>query len=72
MMDSFQSYLGQRFLCPFCGHDECRHFIGWTEDGHTLEPRVLLGPKPRPVVLTSDICVNTGITTRVYRDWFFP
>ena len=53
--------------CPICGQpNTCKHFVGWTDDGLKIEPRI---GKPRILdnVLPTDIIVNTGVTARVYR-----
>jgi hypothetical protein len=62
--------------CPFgCRDDQldahgyCRHLIGWTEDGRTFELRV--NPAQRQPILGTDRIVTTGVSARVYRDWFF-
>lgn len=74
-MDSFQSYIGGTPACPICkGPDDCRHFIGWLEKGKLVERK----PGRSPIVtaddggpLPTDVLVNTGVSTRVYRDWVF-
>jgi hypothetical protein len=61
------------FACPFCGsHGHCPHWIGWTEDGKTVEPRaMILGQHATMAalgsVLETDRIVKTGTTARVYR-----
>lgn len=72
-MDSFQSYLGGIPACPIChGSADCNHFIGYIERGKLVER----SPGRSPLVtatdggpLPADVCVNTGVSTRVYRDW---
>lgn len=74
-MDSIGSYLGGTPSCPICqGPAGCRHFIGWVEQGKLVERR----PGRSPLVtagdggpLPTDVLVDTGVTTRVYRDWVF-
>lgn len=60
-------------LCPFCGEKDCRHFIGWTDDGRTIELRkeTVGSPHRFQKLLDTDRTVNTGVSTRVYRDWVF-
>ncbi len=70
-MDSIQNYLGGTPSCPVCrGPADCQHWIGWTDDGRTVELRSHPHDPPQPL-LPSDHTVNTGVTTRVYRDWVF-
>lgn len=57
---------GQPRRCPYCGGNDCRHFIGWTEDGKDIEPRK---PGPSQPVLPTDKVVSKW--GRVYRDWVF-
>lgn len=70
MNDSSYPELGP--ACPFCGQrgiEYCDHMIGWTEDGRMIEMRKeSLGRQP---LLPTDRTVNTGVSTRVYRDWVF-
>ena len=57
--------------CPWgCRCDEdCEHFIGWTEDGRTIEfRRVYRDHCEDPAVLDTDRIVMTGTTARVYRE----
>lgn len=51
--------------CPFCGGMDCRHFLGWTEDGESFFKITLEDKTPIP---ESAKMVNTGVTTRVYSD----
>lgn len=74
-MDSFQSYIGGTPSCPICRVPaDCHHFIGYAENGKLVER----SPGRSPILtaddggpLPSDVCVNTGVSTRVYRDWVF-
>ncbi len=56
-------------LCPICREDctankACAHFIGWTEDGINIVPRVqFYGGK----VLDNDLIIKTGVSARVFR-----
>ena len=59
--------------CPFCGCHECHHWIGWTEDGRTIElnrshpaPAGHRGRFTKPLRSTDQI-VTTGVSARVYR-----
>lgn len=67
-------------LCPFrCTHKDvnphgyCKHLVGFTEDGRTIEMRELVGTRERCGHLTdevkaSDVIVPMATTTsRVYR-----
>lgn len=69
--ESIQSGLGGTSSCPICrGPADCRHHIGWTDDGRTMEPRSPYPANAAPrTVLESDVMVNTGVSCRVYRDW---
>ncbi len=64
--------------CPFCdllcaSGQACEHFIGWTDDGKTIESRKPLSGKlvNDGKILDSDVLVNTGVSTRVFRDVMF-
>ena len=59
-------------VCPFCqATDEkpCMHFVGWTDDGRTInEWRVMPGIAHGPKNISSDDrIVTTGVSARVYR-----
>ncbi len=52
--------------CPYCAkQDFCKHFLGWTENGRTINLR--RGGATEPL-LPTDKTLNTGVSTRVYRD----
>lgn len=54
--------------CPFCQREQCRHLIGWTEDGQHIVPADM--DSLRSAVLTvggTDRIVTTGVSARVYR-----
>jgi hypothetical protein len=53
-----------QFKCPLCGCTFCRHWIGWTEDGRTIELKAG-GTAP---LLPADRVIKTGVSARVYRD----
>jgi hypothetical protein len=71
-IECFQSYIGGTPSCPVCrGPLECEHFIGWFEKGKLVArdqgrrpPKTAADGGP----LRTDILVNTGVSTRVYRD----
>lgn len=72
-MEGFQSYIGGTPSCPFCrGRADCEHHIGWSDDGVTIDPKKPFPSNAAPrKVLPTDVLVNTGVSTRVYRDWVF-
>jgi len=56
--------------CPICHCRQCSHFVGWTEDGRTLEHATKLtrlGAVAVEEVLPTDTVVKTGVSARVYR-----
>lgn len=57
--------------CPFCQNDDlpptCQHFIGWTDDGKTLEPSDQSKLKKGTAIKQTDIIRTTGVSARVYR-----
>lgn len=53
-------------LCPLCRAEECPHFIGWTSDGRTIECRD--GKGVYEPLRPDDVTINTGVSTRVYRN----
>jgi hypothetical protein len=55
-------------LCPFCeSPGECRHLIGWTEDGRTVELRLGIVAGKKTELLPTDQIIKTGVSARVYR-----
>jgi Zn-finger nucleic acid-binding protein len=50
--------------CPFCRGDDCEHFLGWTEDGKTIQHR---STPQKMDISETDRIVTTGVTARVYR-----
>jgi hypothetical protein len=64
-MAEFESYIPKPY-CPICAETDCEHFIGWTNDGKTIEFR---GNKiANEPLQETDLIVKTGISARVYRE----
>jgi hypothetical protein len=55
--------------CPFCYGDECKHLMGWTENGRdvtTMHDNTVVDGFDR-VIRDTDRIVTTGVSARVYR-----
>ena len=62
-MSAMQRPSNKPAWCPFCQDCDCKHFLGWTEDGKLYVPPSLVGHYPIP---RSAQIVKTGVSARVY------
>lgn len=55
-------------MCPYCDSPgDCRHLIGWTDDGKTVELRLGIVAGKKVNLLPTDRVITTGVSARVYR-----